>query len=111
MNEIEIELPESIVKSLEITGINREKLKEETKRALAVELFEEGRLSLECSAKLAGMHLSDFMSLLSKKKIPIVDYSDEELEELKRLDNLRENGFWFSNRLYQELIKYESERE
>jgi len=27
------------------------------------------------------------------------------------LDNLRENGFWFSNRLYQELIKYESERE
>jgi len=111
MNEIEIELPESIVKSLEITGINREKLKEETKRALAVELFEEGKLSLESSAKLAGMHLSDFMSLLSKKKIPIVDYSDEELEELKRLDNLRENGFWFSNRLYQELIKYESERE
>jgi len=27
------------------------------------------------------------------------------------LDDLRENGFWFSNRLYQELIKYESERE
>ena len=27
------------------------------------------------------------------------------------LDNLRESGFWFSNRLYQELIKYESERE
>ena len=27
------------------------------------------------------------------------------------LDNLRENGFWFSNRLYQELIKYKSERE
>ena len=84
MNEIAIELPEGIVKSLEITGINREKLKEETKRALAVELFGEGRLSLESSAKLAGMHLSDFMSLLSKKKIPIVDYSDEELEELKK---------------------------
>ena len=76
---------------------------------MAVELFEEGGFLY--SAKLAGMHLSDFMSLLSKKKIPIVDYSDEELEELKRLDNLRENGFWFSNRLYQELIKYESERE
>ena len=30
------------------------------------------------------MHLSDFMTLLAKKKIPIVDYSDEELEELKR---------------------------
>ncbi|NQE45473.1 hypothetical protein C5S31_05575 [ANME-1 cluster archaeon GoMg2] len=28
MNELAIELPEGVVKSLEITGINREKLKE-----------------------------------------------------------------------------------
>jgi hypothetical protein len=27
------------------------------------------------------------------------------------LDNLRENGFWFSDRLYKELIKYESDPE
>jgi len=27
------------------------------------------------------------------------------------LDNLRENGFWFSDRLYRELIKYESDPE
>jgi len=47
MNELAIELPEDIVKSLEITGIYGEKLKEEAKKALAVELFEEGRLSLE----------------------------------------------------------------
>lgn len=84
MNDIGIKLPEAIVKSLELAGIDREKLEEGAKRALAVELFEDGRLSLESSAKLAGMHLSDFMSLLSKKRIPIVDYSDEELEELKR---------------------------
>ena len=84
MNELAIELPEDIVKSLEITGIYGEKLKEEAKRALAVELFEEGRLSLESSAKLAGMHLSDFMTFLAKKKIPIVDYTNEELKELKR---------------------------
>ena len=83
MNELAIELPEDIVKSLEITGIYGEKLKEEAKKALAVELFEEGRLSLESSAKLAGMHLSDFMTLLAKKKIPIVDYTNKELEELK----------------------------
>jgi len=69
MNEIEIELPEGVVKSLEITGINREKLKEETKRALAVELFGEGWLSLESSAKLAEMHLSDFMSLLHDNRL------------------------------------------
>ena len=90
MNAIEIDIPGSVVKSLEITGIDREKLKAEVKRALAVELFEEGRLSLESSAKLAGLHLSDFMSLLSKKKIPIVDYSNEELEELKRdVENIK----------------------
>jgi len=83
MNELAIELPEDVVKSLEITGIYGEKLKEEAKRALAIELFEEGRLSLESSAKLAGMHLSDFMTLLAKK-IPIVDYTNKELEELKR---------------------------
>ena len=40
MNELAIELPAGVVKSLEITGIYGEKLKEETKRALAVELFE-----------------------------------------------------------------------
>ncbi|KAF5437494.1 putative antitoxin, contains HTH domain, partial [Candidatus Methanophagaceae archaeon] len=39
--------------------------------------------SLESSAKLAGMHLSDFMTFLAKKKIPIVDYTNEELKELK----------------------------
>lgn len=27
------------------------------------------------------------------------------------LDNLRENGFWFTNRLYKALIKYESDHE
>ncbi len=84
MNAIEIKLPEGVVKSLEITGIGMKKLKEEAKIALAIEFFEEGRLSLESSAKLAGMHLSDFMTLLSKKKIPIVDYSNEELKELRR---------------------------
>lgn len=84
MNAIEIELPEDVLKSLEITGVGMKKLKEEAKIALAIELFEEGRLSLESSAKLATMHLSDFMTLLSKKKIPIVDYTDEELKELKR---------------------------
>lgn len=83
MNAIEIDIPGSVVKSLEITGIDREKLKAEAKRALAVQLFEDSRLSLESSANLAGMHLSDFMSLLSKKKIPIVDYSNDELEKLK----------------------------
>jgi predicted HTH domain antitoxin len=90
MNGIEIKLPDDVVESLQITGIDREKLKEEAKRVLAVELFNEGRLSLESSAKLAGMHLSDFMSFLSKKKIPIVDYSDEEIEELKKdVENIK----------------------
>ena len=52
MNAIEIKLPEGVVKSLEITGIGMKKLKEEAKIALAIELFGDGRLSLESSLYL-----------------------------------------------------------
>ena len=42
----------------------------------------------------------------------LLAYKSGMISSLKiELDNLRENGFWFNDRLYKELIKYESDHE
>lgn len=52
--------------------------------ALAVTLYKEGTLSLGKAAKLADQSLEAFIEKLGKLNIPVVDYSDEEIEkELK----------------------------
>lgn len=51
------------------------------RRALALHLFENGRLTLTQAAKVAGMITHDFVSLLGEAGIPAVDYPPEELEE------------------------------
>ena len=52
--------------------------------AIAVNLYKEGILTLEKSAKFAGQSMEIFMERLSKLDIPTVDYSASEIaEELK----------------------------
>jgi len=48
-------------------------------RALALNLFEAGELSLAKAAKVAGLSQEDFMELLHEAGIPAVDYPTEEL--------------------------------
>ena len=48
-------------------------------RALALNLFEGGQLSLAKAAKVAGLSQEDFMELLHETGIPAVDYPTEEL--------------------------------
>lgn len=62
-------------------GGSKEKIEKDVKRATALELFREKRLSFGKAADLAGMSLSDFMDLTREHKIPLIDYSLEELEE------------------------------
>jgi predicted HTH domain antitoxin len=50
-------------------------------RALAVKLFKEGNFSLGKSAKLAKMTMTEFIEHVSQLGIPIVDFSDEELDQ------------------------------
>ncbi len=48
--------------------------------ALAVELFRSHAVSLELAARIAGVSYIDFIDTLAQLRIPVVDYSPEELE-------------------------------
>lgn len=50
-------------------------------RAVAVSLFETGRLSLSQGAKLAGISIEEFLELLGQEGVAAVDYAPEELAE------------------------------
>ncbi|MEZ5535694.1 MAG: type II toxin-antitoxin system prevent-host-death family antitoxin [Thiolinea sp.] len=58
------------------------------KVALAEHLFKEGVLSLGKAAKVAEMPYIAFSEYLSRRGIPVVDYSPDELEDELRVANL-----------------------
>lgn len=54
---------------------------DEVKLLLAVKLYEVGKVSLGQAAKLAGFSKRAFMEVLGWYRIPIFDYSPEELRQ------------------------------
>ncbi len=55
--------------------------------ALAIELFKTHSVSLGLAAKIAGVSYIEFIEVLGRLMIPVVDYSPEEFErELKLLE-------------------------
>ena len=52
---------------------------DEARVLLAVKLFELGKVSLEQGAKLAGFSKRGFMDVLGRYRVPIFNYSPEEL--------------------------------
>ena len=54
---------------------------DEARVLLAVKLFELGRASLGQAAKVAGFSKRSFMDVLARHRVPIYNYSPEELCE------------------------------
>ncbi|MCE2414503.1 UPF0175 family protein [Candidatus Poribacteria bacterium] len=81
MLSITLDVPSELSTPLSISGYNREKLTEEAKQVLAVSLFKRNILSLGQAAKLAELHLWDFIQILSQRGIPIAEYDDEEIQQ------------------------------
>ncbi|HXG66260.1 MAG TPA: UPF0175 family protein [Blastocatellia bacterium] len=54
---------------------------DEARLLFAVKLFEVGKVSLGQAAKLAGFSRRAFMEVLGRYKVPIFNYSPEELRE------------------------------
>ena len=81
MLSITLDVPNELSTPLSISGYNREKLTEEAKQLLAISLFERNILSLGQAAKLAELHLWDFIQLLNQREIPIAEYDDEEIQQ------------------------------
>ena len=81
MLSITLDVPSELSTPLSISGYNREKLTEEAKQLLAISLFERNILSLGQAARLAELHLWDFIRILSQRDIPIAEYDDEEIQQ------------------------------
>ena len=66
MSTLEVDLPPNLSE-------------EEAKLFLAVKLYEVGKASLGQAARLAGFSKRAFIEVLGRYKIPVFDYSPEEL--------------------------------
>ena len=53
---------------------------DEIKLWLSIKLFELGKLSLGQAARMAGYPKRDYMVLLGKQGVPVIDYDPEELK-------------------------------
>jgi len=82
LDTLVLEVPDDVIVALRLGKITLEGLREKAKLSLALELFNDGTLSLEQAAKLAGMPMEDFMDELRRRRIPITDYGGDELEEV-----------------------------
>lgn len=54
---------------------------DEAKLLLAIKLYEVGKISLGQAAKLSGFTKRSFIDILGQYKIPVINYSPEELRE------------------------------
>ena len=54
---------------------------DEAKLLLAVTLYEVGKVSLGQAAKLAGFSKRAFIEVLGRYRVPVFDYSPEELRQ------------------------------
>lgn len=77
---LEMTLPQPIYLALQSAGLNREKLRERATCGLAIQLYEEGHLSLGKAAEMADMPLLNFWLLLVECGISVFDYTEEAYE-------------------------------
>ncbi|MBW3541900.1 MAG: UPF0175 family protein [Planctomycetes bacterium] len=66
MSRLTIDLPETVAA-------------EEARLLLAIQLFQEQRVSCGRAAEVAGLKKSDFIAELGQRKIPVVNYPPEEV--------------------------------
>ena len=77
MFSIAIPIAESIMTALKM---NEAEITTLMRRESAFKLYKDGALTLKQGADFCGVDLYDFIVMLSDAKIPVIDYSPEELE-------------------------------
>lgn len=85
----ETKVPEDVYLVLLSHGLSQEALAAEARELLGMKLYATKVLSLGKAARLAGLSKWDFIDLLGESDVPIIDYSDDELDlEFESLDTL-----------------------
>ena len=77
MGTLNIEYPENMTA---ILNVDREAFEREAKTAMAMKLFEMGRLSSGQAAMLAGLNRADFLLECPRFGVPSVIWDKEELK-------------------------------
>jgi predicted HTH domain antitoxin len=78
--QVQLELPDEVVKHL-----HDEEIKTKVKEAFVMELLREHYVSQGKAAELLGIDRHVLFDLMSKYRIPVIDFTPEELEaELKQ---------------------------
>ena len=80
MISVETLVPKDVYMTLRAHGLHRQTLAEQCKRLLALYFYQEHLLSLGKAAALAGMGRWQFIDFLAENNVPVIDFSDEELE-------------------------------
>jgi predicted HTH domain antitoxin len=81
METVRVELPSALLKAANLEERN---LSGDAARLLAVELYREGRVSLERAAELCRTPLAAFIDFAAQRGVPPLQYSYEDLEEERR---------------------------
>ncbi|ERI07190.1 UPF0175 family protein [Aneurinibacillus aneurinilyticus] len=76
----EIRVPEEFLHVIDKTGYGTS-LDQKLRVSLAIGLFAERAVTLERAAELAEKPLSDFIKILSSKKIPWMEYTEDHVED------------------------------
>lgn len=86
MRTINVQVPFSkeVYLTLVSAGLSEKKLDEKLRVGLAMELYQEGNLSLGKAAEVAGKCLATFLDILSEHQIPVVSYSKKEVDDIFR---------------------------
>jgi predicted HTH domain antitoxin len=79
--KVEMNFAPDVLVAMQMIGLYGDRLEQEMKRAMAVDLFRRGLLSTGKAAELADMRLADFMDLLLAHDVPIVEYTIEDYEK------------------------------
>ena len=77
MLSITVDVPETLL--FKWDG-SKETIKKELQKMLAIRLFEVGVVTTGQAAEMCGMNRVDFMFELSSKGIPIVDWTEKEIQ-------------------------------
>ena len=84
--ELTIVLTQKLAEQFQVQGLEYE-LHALARRALALECFRQGHLSMGQAAELAGLDRAQFVTALARRRIPAIDLPDEELDrELANVD-------------------------
>ena len=90
METVDVKLPLELLRA---ANLESGSLPQEVARLLALELYREDKLSLGCAAELCQTPLAAFIDFVSRRGVPPLRYSFEDLEEERQtVDGLDRRG-------------------